>query len=407
MKHFNRFYTISAVALTALLLIGSCKKKKDPDAVPEPNLMKYFVGVTVDNESYLVPTNDIMSGQISVLGNGIEGIAHHNVIKDGYLYAINGNEATIVKYKITEEGLTAEATISTAAVMSGSFARYTDYTETNDLILSNFPNASGQVPYAIIDLATFTVESYGSFQMPDIENYRANWARTTVSGNKAYVAAQYMIPGVAGSLPDSLITIKYDYPSFTNPVVLINDASQGNVGGYRTNGTFKDEKGDIYQWNLRSALWESTTDDVDNTSCVFVRISNGQYDDYKLDVSSHFTDAISIWNAWYAGNGIVYANIIKESDLSVFADLKANYGQLYKIDLNGKTVTQLNIPKGPYNEIFSLRSVENGKFYIPVCIKNGNANIYEITVGGGPNDFRIGASLDGANVYAPSLNILQ
>ncbi len=138
-----------------------------------------------------------------------------------------------------------------------------------------------------------------------------------------------------------------------------------------------------------------------------MRIANGEYDDYKLDVSSHFSTPISIWNAWYAGKGIVYANIILESDLSVWGNLRENYGQLHKIDLYNKTVTKLNIPKVPLNEIFSLNSVKDGKFYIPVCIKGGKANIYEINIGGGADDFKVGAELDGNNVYVPSLNVLN
>ena len=149
-------------------------------------------------------------------------------------------------------------------------------------------------------------------------------------------------------------------------------------------------------------------EDVPKTPCVFVKITNGEYDNsYSFNVSEKFPAPVSIWNAWYAGNGIAYANIIPESDLGVWDNLYENYGQLYKIDIYNKTVTKLNIPKAPLNEIFSLNSVKDGKFYIPVCIKGGNANIYEITIGGGANDFKVGAKLDGANVYAPSLNILK
>ena len=42
-------------------------------------------------------------------------------------------------------------------------------------------------------------------------------------------------------------------------------------------------------------------------------------------------------------------------------------------------------------------------FYVPVCISGGDANIYEITVGGGANGFQKGAKLDGSNVYVNSL----
>lgn len=405
MKSISRFYTIMALALSTILLTVSCKDNNPTEE--EPDLMKYFVGVEVDEEYYMVPTKDIMSGNISVVGKGVEGIAHHAIVKDGYLYVINGDEATLDKYKITETGITKEDAISTAAVMSGSFARYTDLTETNDILLMNFPNAEGNAPYAIIDLATFTVEKYGSFKMPDVGRYKPSWCRALVSGNKVYVGGEYSVPEVYGAIPDSLVTIVYDYPSFTNPKTLISKASAGSVAGYRTKGTFKDEKGDIYQWNLRSNQWASNAEDIPRTPCVFVKIANGEYDNnYTFNISEKFSEPISIWNAWYAGNGIAYANVILESDLSLWDNLYENTGQLHKIDLYNKTVTKINIPKAPLCEIFSLNSVSNGKFYIPVSVKGGKANIYEITVGGGPNDFKVGATLDGNNVYAPSLNVL-
>ncbi|UYQ95616.1 hypothetical protein MKQ68_10935 [Chitinophaga horti] len=405
MKTTVRFYT-GAICLSVATLFSACDKNDGGDKGPD--LIKYFVGVEVDGSDYMVPTADIMSGTISAVGKGVEGVAYHAVVKDGFLYAINGDEATLEKYEITETGITKVGAISTAAVMSGSFARYTDLTETNDLLLMNFPNDAGSAPYAIIDIATFKVESYGTFKMPDVDGYKPTWCRATVSGNKAYVGAEYTNPDLFGDIPDSLITIVYDYPSFTNPKTIVSKASAGSVAGYRTKGSFKDEKGDIYQWNLRSNQWTSNVEDVPNTPCVFVKIKNGDYDNsYAFNVSEKFTTPVSIWNAWYAGNGIVYANVIAESDLGDWAQLKENVGQLHKIDIYNKTVTKLNIPKARFVDIFSLSAADNGKFYIPVSVKGGAANIYEITNNGGADAVKAGAKLDGANAVAPSLNILK
>jgi hypothetical protein len=406
MKTVNRFQTLIAIALIAAILFTACKKNKP--AEKQPDLMKYFVGMEVDAEYYMVPSKNIMSGNLSVVGNGVEGIAHHAVVKDGFMYVINSDEATLDKYQITETGMNKVGAISTAAVMSGSFARYTDLTETNDILLMNFPNDEGNAPYAIIDIATFKVEKFGSFKMPDVGKYKPTWCRALVSGNKVYIGAEYSEPAVYGDIPNSLTTIVYDYPSFTNPKTISTTASAGSVAGYRTNASFKDEKGDVYQYNFRSKQWASNPEDVAKTPCVFVKIKNGEYDNsYTFNVSEKFAEPVSIWNAWYAGNGIAYANITLESDLPTFKSLRDNVGQLYKIDLYNKTVTKLNIPKAPLNDIYSLNSVDNGKFYIPVCIKGGNANIYEITIGGGANDVKVGAKLDGANVFVPSINILK
>jgi hypothetical protein len=63
------------------------------------------------------------------------------------------------------------------------------------------------------------------------------------------------------------------------------------------------------------------------------------------------------------------------------------------------TVTELTIPSAPFVNLFKAECIDNGKFYIPVSISGGAANIYEITIGGGSNGFQTGAVLDGSNVY--------
>lgn len=407
MTTMKRVKTLLTVALATSMFFTACKKDKVAEE-PQPDLMKYFVGMEVGDAYYTVPAKDITTGNLTVVGKGIENIGYHSVVKDGFLYSIAGEESLLEKYKITETGIEKVDVIATAPVMSGSFPRYIDLTETNDIILMNKPNATGSAPYAIIDLATFKVEKHGSIQLPAKGNYKPTWCRSIVSGNKVYVATEYTLPGVFGDIPKELTTVVYDYPAFTNSKVITSTASAGSVAGYRTNGSFKDEKGDIYQYNFRSNQWSSKPADVATTPTVFVKITNGDYDNsYSFDVSSKFPAPISIWNAWYAGNGIVYANVISESDLDAWAKVTDNVGQLYKIDIYKKEVLKLNIPKAPFVNIFSLNSVVDGNFYIPVSIKGGAANIYQIKVGGGANDFKVGAKLDGANVFAPSITVLK
>ncbi|SEC23869.1 hypothetical protein SAMN04489761_2456 [Tenacibaculum sp. MAR_2009_124] len=363
---------------------------------------KFLIGAEVGEEGYFLTTDNLTSGAISIVGNGNEGYANLSASVDGFFYYLNSNEGTLDKMEFTTDGLVKRDAISTTALLPGSFYRYIQDTGNGDLFLSNFPNENGDAPFAIIDLATFTVEKHGFFNMPDVDGKKALWANGLVKDDKIYFGSYYGNLNRTG-LAQSLITIKFDYPSITNPVVLKNDASAGNNGGYRTNGAFKTENGDIYQYNLNSIHWYGH-DELAEKPTVFVRIKDGDYDDYVFDISSKFTEPIAIWNAWYAGNNIVYANVVREADIAVWRDLSGNNGTLVEINLETKTVTELNIPKATYVNIFSLNCVENGNFYIPVNVNGGDANIYKITIGGGANGFEKGAALDGNNVFVNSLH---
>ncbi|MDO5976082.1 hypothetical protein [Flavivirga jejuensis] len=382
---------------------GYVSNSDDNSDTLEPLNSKFTVGAAVDGEGYFVTTDNISSGTISIVGNGYEGWANLSVSVEGFLYNLNGDEGTLDKYEFTDNGLVKRDAISTTALLPGSFFRYIQDTGSGDLFLSNFPNEDGDAPYAIIDLETFTVEGHGLVNIPDVNGKDALWVNGLVKDNEIYFGSLYGDWATWTQIEDSLITVKFDYPSLTNPEILVSTASAGQTAGYRNNGTFKTENGDIYQYNLTSSHWYSH-DELVGKPTVFTRIKDGDYDDYVLDVSASFSEPIAIWNAWYAGNDIVYASVVKEADITVWDDLKINTNTLIEVNLATKTVTELNIPKASYVDIFNLNCVENGKFYLPVSISGGEANIYQIDINGGANGFQKGAVLDGSNVFVNSLH---
>lgn len=393
---------IPGLLLATCLAFTACEGD-EPPVTPPPANSKYTLGASVDGEGYYLTTDELLTGSISLVGNGFEGWANLSVSVDGYLYILNNTEALTEKFELTDNGPVKVDAISNSAISPEGFFRYIIDTGGGDLFMTDFPNDQGDAPYAIIDLETFTVQSHGFIRLPDVNGKDNLWISPLVKGNEIYFGSLYGDMATWTQLADSLITIKYDYPSLTNPKVLVSKASAGTTAGYRTSGTFKVENGDIYQYNLNSFQWNGT-DELAGRPTVFVRIKDGEYDDsYVLDVSAEYDEPIAIWNAWYAGNNIVYANVVKEADIPAWGDLLKNTGTLVEINLASKSVTELNLPKASYRDIFSLNCVEEGKFYVPVSITGGEANIYEITIGGGAGGFKKGAKLDGSNVFVNAL----
>ncbi len=363
---------------------------------------RYLVSADVDGESYFMTTDDILTGNVSFSGNGLEGWAAISVSIDEHLYVINNTEAITEKYELTETGPVKVAAISNAALTPGAFFRYIQATDNGDLLLTSNPNDDGYTPYAIIDLETFTATGSGFITFPELNGKTHLWANSVVQGGKIYFGSVYGVLPNWTQIADSLITVRFNYPSMTNPEILVSAASAGTLAGYRTNGSFVTENGDIYQYNLTSKLWYGHNE-LDDKPSVFVRIKDGDYDDYVFDISEQFEAPISIWNAWYAGDGIAYANIVRVADTPEWGDLSQNTGTLVEINLETKTVTELNLPKATYVNTFSVNCIDDGKFYIPVNVAGGESHIYEITIGGGADGFTRGASIDGGNVFINAL----
>ncbi|GEM_PF-2178320 len=372
----------------------------DDNDVPAPANAKYTVSADVDGEGYYVTTDDLMSGNISILGNGSEGWANLSVSVDGYLYILNNTESLTQKYELTEDGPVFVAEISNQVLTTGGFFRYIQVVNDSEILLLSNPS-DGEVPYAVIDLETFAATGSGFISMPTIEEKINLWANAVVSGDEIFFGSLYGYPNWLG-LTDSLVTVKLDYPSMENGEILVTTASAGQTSGYRTNGSFVTENGDIYQYNMTSSLWYEY-EAVSDKPSVFVRIKDGDYDEYVFDISAEFDEPIAIWNAWYAGNNIAYANITRVADTPEWGDLSQNTGTLVEVNLVTQTVTELNLPDASFLNIFSLDCIEDGKFYIPVSVTGGDANIYEINIGGGADGFTKGAVLDGSNVYVNAL----
>ncbi|MEM9144355.1 MAG: hypothetical protein AAGA86_15300 [Bacteroidota bacterium] len=380
--------------------VGFVSNSDDDFDIPNA---QFLVGAQVGEEGYFLTTDNLTSGTLSVVGNGSEGFAALSVSVDGYLYILNNTESLTEKFELTENGPVKVDAISNTALTPGGFFRYIQATENGDLFLSNNPNDDGLVPYAIIDIETFAATSNGFITFPAINDKNNLWVNGLVQDDKIYFGSVYGDAATWTQLADSLITVKYDYPSMTNPEVLASTASAGMTAGYRTNGSFTTENGDIYQYNMTSSLWYGHDELADKPS-VFVRIKDGDYDDsYVFDISAEYNEPIALWNVWYAGNGIAYANVVRVADVPTWPDLVQNTGTLVEINLEDKTVTELNLPKATYRDIFTLNCIEDGKFYIPVSITGGEANIYEITIGGGADGFQKGAALDGSNVFVNAL----
>ncbi|MEM7659590.1 MAG: hypothetical protein AAF399_25975 [Bacteroidota bacterium] len=407
MNHSFSFARLSrggaSLAMIGLLFIVGCKEEP-PIIEPEQTIDPYTVVAAVGDEEYMTTTTSLDTGSISIVGSGVETLSYGTAVSDGvYKYIINYDESTVDQYEITLEGLQKIASLAMGPLSPAGSFRLMQLTPDGDLLLMNWPDDNGDCPFAIATLPDFTVKSQGSFNIPDLGQYDPVEIGGVIKGDNIYLGAMYSKLGSWDIFPDSLITWKLDYPSFTNPEMMVSTASLGTVAGFSGPSAIIDEQGDIYQQNIRSKHWYNMGTREDMPS-VFVRIKNGTYDDsYVFNLSDEFPGTISLIGIIYAGNGIAYGKLLDEDATNEWGDAYAgNFCSIVKIDLYNQTVTELNLPQGPYISIAD-GLIDGNTLYLPINPTGQDGYVYAIEIGGGADDFTKGAKLDGNNVVTYSL----
>lgn len=404
------FSTSKLLAILLAIFIGfvSCEDDESDNPTPPPtveppetSISPFSLVAQVGEEEYMTLTDDLLTGKISIIGQGIETQSFGSAIAaGGHIYMTNFGEGTIDQIQVTEEGYEKVNSLSAASLSPAGFFRIVQKVSETELLLMNWPDDSASVPYAVIELPSFTVSTSGSFTVPRIGGYDPVEIGGIVKDDKIYLGTMFSKLGTWDVFPDSLITLVYDYPSFTNPDTLVSRASLGTVAGFTGVSAIVDEQGDIYQQNIRSKHWYNMGTREEMPSVV-VRIRDGAYDDsYSFNISDQFPGTVSLIGFQYVGNGIAYGKLLDEDATDEWGDAWANnFTSIVRLDLYNQTATKLDIPAGPFIAIDEGVVVDD-KFYVPISPVGSTAHIYEITTSGSGLEFTVGAELDGNNVVA-------
>jgi len=407
MKYLKKAGKVSLLFSSILMLvITSCTKDDDINPDDTAATVKYGINLRVGDTEYLVSTDNPMDGNITAVGQGAETRSFGSAIAVGkYLYMRNLNDNTIDQMEMASNGYQKVASISMASILPNGFRDISEI-ESGKLLFTSWPDDNNVVSYAFINVPAFSVEKSGTFDVPTLDDYVPVelGGPGMVSNGKIYFGTMYSNRVTWDTRPDSLVTLAYDYPSFTNPKFLFSTASLGATSSYQEHSMIKDEKGDIYQVNIRSKHWYGMGT-VEDKPTVINKISNGAYDNsYTFNISDNYSGTVSLIGMQYAGNGIAYGRLGDEdatNEWGVFAG--GNNTTIVKIDLYNKTIKNMNLPKGPVR--FGRMGLYNGKVYWAVSPENGDAYVYEIDPTGGTDAFTRGAQLDGGNVVVQGIYV--
>ena len=180
-------------------------------------------------------------------------------------------------------------------------------------------------------------------------------------------------------VPQEFITLRYDYPSFTNVTMLTNDITSGDGSGWIAGMSWIDENDDLYQVNLVSKGWWGLDDRVDTEGTYVLKIdgSTGQYDtNYAFNISDLVDHTISITQATYMGNGKVVAILQNEDNYDDWDGMyTGNHARWVLIDTINQTLTELGLPQYPGGYLYGGFKQGN-KYYVPITPAGEDAESY-------------------------------
>ncbi|MBB4800344.1 hypothetical protein HNP37_000383 [Flavobacterium nitrogenifigens] len=381
--------TKSLLALFILSAVTFSCSSDDSSTVENPADVSYVLAYqTNDWDTYIwqfESLDEIMTGDINMVGKGIEQAASAGVPVGNTFFALSGENEGSVGYYLNAEG----KLVTNKNVFTGDTYAY-GTTDDDKLILVNSPwdASSTQNELIIYDPATASITNR-KFNDFAIDNGHFLWPTSVnVSGNRVFVST--FERDAAWKLYNGNATVKvYEYPSLTY-LKTISDSRTTTIGQYYTNtGMVQTESGDIYTFssNSRTAGYTATSGHSG-----ILRIKKGQS---EFDTSYFFDIEAStlkgrVLSAYPVGGEKVLINYIP-------ADIDAaqgnwsflNYGTFkFKsaiLDLSAKSITQVtNLPDHAGDNYYGFGSAytENGKTY-KSFVTNDEGRVYQIDVNTG------------------------
>lgn len=382
----NKLFFLAGLAV----LFTACEETETPTV--ESATSKYVLslrtqGANDESADYILTTEDLMTGEISAVGNGVELIGWNYIGKFGGKYFSFGYDLNeCIGYALEDNKL----------VEKGKFA-FERFDLMNPIDESYFMaigapwgGGSYDCQLQIVDINDISISRtvlhpiYVSYD-PENADFQLNaWPTTSyIDGDKFYVSF-YSLNGESWETPntDTAYVSVYSYPEL-DYIKTIKDARTGPIGYYGAQPSIiTDELGDHY--TLSSGAYSAGFTQVTKESAI-LKIAAGadKFDaDYFFEVEE---SGYKVTSAVYVANGLAVANVISTS-IDKAAGEESQWGLFSEstpllntaiIDLYNKTVTivdEVPLHGGQYQTPFL---VEDGKVYISVNT-GAEAHVYQV-----------------------------
>lgn len=398
--------TTLSIAILGLLGLTACSSDDDVPTgggVTEPAVTgqssKGFVmalRTTGDNETdYIVSKEDIMSGEISAVGTGIELTSWRFFYPVGKTLFSTGysedNQGTA--YADNGEGFIEKRG---GFIFENALEMFGASDDGNTLLAMEIARDLPTRRLHVIDAQTGLVKQISNIQIfvepnADPRNTKISWPTALqIRGDKLFIPFQkikneFNDEGAAVDLgttdPDEAFVAVYSYPNIgTTPEKIITDSRTSNIGvNGTTTGLIEADNGDLYSFSCGAVMAGFSEASTKPSGILRIKNNETEFDtDYFFNVEE-VTSGGKLFSLDYAGGNKAIARILTNdtgNKWEAFGRTVFNQ-KLVIIDLVEKTVTDVaNIPLHA-KRYSSPILVENGKAYVSIETAT-DAYVYQV-----------------------------
>ncbi|WP_297096648.1 DUF4374 domain-containing protein [uncultured Draconibacterium sp.] len=380
---FLHLLTMTALLAVGTLLFSACSNDDDvPEVITEDAnfaLSLAYQGTDGNFTYYTVLFEDVMSGSLSAVGQGIDHLGYYTYNKiDDRIYATGGFELTDI---IALEKNTAGELVETGG--NSSFGNsLQDIVETEDgmLVAIEMASSSDVITLHRIDAETITTESTVNTAVSEITDLSgAAYSGMVQSGDFLFVSYYISDPATYATAHTDLAQVAvFSYPDLQF-VKIIEDDRTGPVGGFGTkSGLIKDESGNVYALshsNPANGFSQFTKDPA------ILRINSGdsEFDNNYIFDFNTVTDSLTTAHLVYLGNDKVFVemNSADRREQSAWADGPLKPAVL---DLSEKTINYISgVPEhSGLGRKLAATSLYDGQHIYLVVPEDVNSYVYQI-----------------------------
>jgi len=374
-----------ALVASAFILLGSSCKKEE---ITEEDKIKYKYGMGIrtlgsndETADYLVAHEDLMKGEITSTGKGVELAGWNYYVKAGNrIFSLDYTNNNCEAFEYVDGGFA-----SKGKFVFERMDCMAPGTDDNSYIAIGAPWGGGSYDCNIqkVDVNNVSIQSlkkhpiYVSYH--NSEQLNAWPTHAYIENGKLFVAF-YPLNGKSWETPvtDTAYVSVFSYPAL-DYLKTFKDTRTGPIGYYGTQpGMLKDESGNHYTFST-SSYAAGFTQCTKKSGILKINAGTDEFDaNYFFDVET--TSGFKLLTATYVGNGKAVARVVaNETSADQWAafDVTKPICKMVVLDLTAKTVTEVtDIPLhgGQYQTPFL---VEDGKVY--VSINSGtDAYVYQV-----------------------------
>ncbi|UII28384.1 DUF4374 domain-containing protein [Fulvivirga maritima] len=373
MRRMKQF-AFSLLAASAAFLMTACSDDDD-DNTPSGPAGDYVLSLAIQGSEggftyYSVPFQDVMSGNLSATGRGIEQPGYYDFTQiDETIYSIGGlDDVNVV-------GISRDANNELIQVGDVSFpASLSDIVKADDntLISVTVDNEADSIIFNKFNPNTVAVTETKSVAVSAITNeVGPSYSGMVVSGDHLFLSYYISMPESPYStlFTDEAQVAVFSYPELELEKIITDDRV-GPIGGFNTkSGLVKDEDGNIYAFSHSNPA-NGYTQSTKPSGVLKINSGETEFDtEYFFDIAAA-SDGYNTAHVKYLEDGRAFAeiNVADRSEQVQWAD-----GPLQSaiIDFENQTVNFIaDVPEHPGQGRRLAALYADG--YVYICIPQGD-----------------------------------